>query len=141
MAASRQCTRTCKALLSPCAFTSGPNCDITVPSFLVPAFASRPQSLRFSTTTRRTSKIGKTPLTLPPEVQFTVKQPPPFTQSQDAKIGRDVLGVTVDIEGPRGKMSMTLPPYIHIVSDDETRTHTLKIFDAGDKKQKAMWGT
>lgn len=36
---------------------------------------------------------------------------------------------------------MTVPPYVRIRSNDETRTHTVSIADTEDKKQKAMWGT
>jgi len=37
-------------------------------------------------------------------------------------------------------MAMEIPPYIQIESNDESRTHSLSIADANDKKQKAMWG-
>ena len=47
----------------------------------------------------------------------------------------------VEISGPLGKMSMSIPPYVNIASDQENNTHTLSILDAKDKKQKAMWGT
>ncbi|KXS94262.1 hypothetical protein AC579_1582 [Pseudocercospora musae] len=148
MAASRHCTRSSRALLN--SFTTALSREITVPIFLVPAFAaqshpplssppSRLQSSRFSTSPRCASKIGRSPLTLPPEVKFTVTEAP--QPSGTFRVSRNARGATVDIEGPRGKMSMSIPPYMQILSDNETRTHTLQIADTEDKKQKEMWGT
>ena len=60
---------------------------------------------------------------------------------QGRNISRSKPTRKVEIEGPLGKMSMDIPPYISIVSNEESRTHTLSILDTQDKKQKAMWGS
>ena len=46
----------------------------------------------------------------------------------------------VEIEGPLGKLSVEIPPFMSIASNEESRTRSLSILDANDKKQKAMWG-
>lgn len=46
----------------------------------------------------------------------------------------------MQIKGPLGEMSMDLPAYVTIESNEESRTHTVGILDENDKKQKAMWG-
>lgn len=58
----------------------------------------------------------------------------------DARVSRNQPGSTIEIEGPLGKMTMKVPAYVNIRSDEETRTHTVSIVDQEDKKQKAMWG-
>ncbi|KAK5123627.1 hypothetical protein LTR85_002665 [Meristemomyces frigidus] len=111
----------------------------TLPAFLVPALASPPQSSQFSTTSQCRSKIGRAPISLPPDVTFTVTEA--SAQRQGRQISRTQLGSRVDIEGPKGKMSLTIPPYMSILSDAETRTQTLSILDAEERKQREMWGT
>ena len=46
----------------------------------------------------------------------------------------------VEIQGPLGKLSVEIPPFMSIAENEETRTRSLNIIDANDKKQKAMWG-
>lgn len=47
---------------------------VTLPSFLVPAFQTTPAAARrnFSATTNRQSKLGRTPLSIPPGVELTI---------------------------------------------------------------------
>ncbi|KAK5016948.1 54S ribosomal protein L6 mitochondrial [Cryomyces antarcticus] len=47
---------------------------------------------------------------------------------------------TVEVEGPLGKMSMPIPPYISITQDAGNRAQTLDVLDAEDRKQREMWG-
>lgn len=137
MDTTRQCMRSSQALLRT--FNSFPARDHTLPAFLVPALAQRPQQTsRFSTSSPDHSKIGRAPLSLPPGVTFRIQEAP---QLQDhARVSRNQPGSTIEIEGPLGKMTMKVPAYVNIRSDDETRTHTVSIVDEEDKKQKAMWG-
>ncbi len=47
---------------------------------------------------------------------------------------------TVQIKGPRGELSMHVPPFININQDPSLSGPTLTIQDTKDAKQKAMWG-
>lgn len=110
--------------------------NITIPTFLLPAFHQ--QSSSFSTSTPSYSKIGSAPLSMPPEVTFQIVDAP--VQKPGGRISRTQEGATVHIEGPLGKMSMPIPSYMTINSDDAKRTHTLSILDQEDRKQREMWG-
>jgi len=52
-----------------------------------------------------------------------------------------VVGPTVHVEGPLGKLSYTIPPYVTIDHDAATRKATVSIEDRLVKKQREMWGT
>lgn len=135
MDATRYCMRSSRALLNstPTALR-----ETTLPAFLVPAFAQRQRTSRFSTSTQRRSKIGSAPLSLPPNVTFEVIPPP--AQLPNARVSRTQVGATVKIEGPLGKMSMQIPPYINIGMGDGVSSRSVTIMDTEDKKQKSMWG-
>ena len=135
MAASR-CTRRPSAVLYNIFFTATTTTN-TVPTFLAPAFASS-QSSAFSTTRPAPSKIGRAPLSLPPEVKFTVF-PAASPQSGSQRVMRASPGSRVAIEGPRGKMEVEMPAFMSIEGDE--RTKTLRILDATDARQREMWGT
>ena len=137
MAPSYNCTRFSRALQT--AFQTAGRRDVIVPSFLVPALAQHPLRLsRFSTSTRRRSKIGRAPLSLPPEVTFRVVES--LERDGGNAISRIQQGPMVEIEGPLGKTQLSIPPFVSIEIDEESRTRTLSILDTNDKKQKAMWG-
>nr|POE75529.1 54s ribosomal protein l6, mitochondrial [Quercus suber] len=138
MSTSHQCCRSVRALQS--VFTRPTRCEVTVPTFLAPAFAATSQTACFSTTLRCNSKIGAAPLSLPPDVTFTVTEPEPI-QARRNGVSSSQIGSIVRVEGPLGKMSYTVPPYVSITANKEARTHTLSILDIEDKKQRAMWGT
>ena len=114
--------------------------DAAVPTFLAPAFARRSpaQTSSFSTTSQCRSKIGRAPLSLPPEVTFTVMQMP--SKGQGMNISRQEPESVAEITGPRGKMSVTIPPYMSISGNEENRTQTLSVLDEKDKRQRTMWG-
>lgn len=92
----------------------------------------------FSTTRLCRSKIGSAPLSLPQEVKFNI------LPSAVAKTGRGVIrdghGSIVEISGPLGTMKMDIPAYMSIEANEESRTRTLSILDANDRKQREMWG-
>ena len=133
MATTTRCKSSSRALRS--VFATHNTRELTLPAFLAPAFANS----HFSTSSKCHSKIGRAPLSLPPEVTFRILEPPPSKQGRN--ISRTEPPRKVEIEGPLGKMAMDVPPYISITSNDESRTHSLSILDAKDKKQKAMWGS
>ncbi|GAB7349380.1 hypothetical protein MBLNU459_g8505t1 [Dothideomycetes sp. NU459] len=114
--------------------------EISIPSFLLPAFhPSQQRTSTFSTSASCHSKIGSAPLSLPPDVSFRILQAP--QQKVGARISRTQPGSTVEIEGPLGKMSLSIPAYMNIQTDEAKRAHTLSILDQEDRKQREMWGT
>ena len=138
MASTIRCTRSTRALRS--VFATAKTKQLFLPAFLVPACASNPppQKAHFSTSTKHNSKIGRAPLSLPPEVTFRILEPKHVKQGRN--ISRSEPSRTVEIQGPLGKMAMEIPPYVDITSNEESRTRSLSILDTKDKKQKAMWG-
>ncbi|KAL9087538.1 MAG: hypothetical protein Q9165_006649 [Trypethelium subeluteriae] len=48
---------------------------------------------------------------------------------------------TVNIEGPLGKMSMSIPPYVSIIEDTASNSQTVKVSDPKERHQREMWGT
>ncbi|PSS22286.1 hypothetical protein M430DRAFT_17846 [Amorphotheca resinae ATCC 22711] len=108
--------------------------SISLPSFLLPAFPVVP-SRSFSASANRPSQIGRAPLSIPPEVSFTILQP-------DApKNGRALAQSTVEIKGPLGKLSMTVPPFVKLEHDEASRKAYVTVEDKEAKKQREMWGT
>jgi len=134
-----------KAVLSPN--------SISIPSFLLPAFQSVP-SRSFSATFPHESQIGKAPLSIPPEVTFTVIPPQlPKNGRHSAVSARS----TVAIEGPRGtfatslflypcvnfvagKLTMTIPPFVNLEHDEAARKAVVSVNDREERKQREMWG-
>ncbi|KAB8293794.1 hypothetical protein EYC80_009278 [Monilinia laxa] len=108
--------------------------SVSIPSFLLPAFPVAARS--FSSSTCRNSHIGSAALSIPPEVNFTVI-PPPLPAKGSAVLGRPV----VKIEGPLGKMSMSIEPFIRIEHDTNARKAIVSVEDREKKNQRAMWGT
>lgn len=122
-------------------FSSSASPDAALPTFLLPAFArpSPAQTSHFSTSSQCCSKIGRAPLSLPPEVTFTVMKAAPKRQGRN--VSRQEPEAIVKITGPRGHMSQVIPPYVTILADEETKTRSLSILDEQDKGQRTMWGT
>lgn len=110
--------------------------EISIPGFLLPAFQQ--QSSSFSTSLPCHSKIGSAPLSLPPDVNFNIVAAP--VQKKGARVSRTQEGATIHIEGPLGKLSMPIPAYMNIVSDEAKRTYSLSILDQEERKQREMWG-
>lgn len=77
------------------AIASAPS--ISLPTFLLPAFPIASRS--FSASTSRNSHIGGAPLTIPPEVNFTIVPPPPRNNGGSLQ---SAVGPTVHVEGPLG---------------------------------------
>ena len=55
-------------------------------------------------------------------------------------MSRTQQGATVEIEGPLGKMSLSIPAYMAIQADVEKRAYTLSVQDQEVRKQREMWG-
>ncbi|KAF2149554.1 putative mitochondrial 54S ribosomal protein YmL16 [Myriangium duriaei CBS 260.36] len=92
-----------------------------------------------STTASRQSRIGQTPLSIPPEVTFRFTEPLPAPKT--GRVSEIDLSGRVDIEGPLGKLHVPILPFIRIESDEQMRLHTLSVLDPNNKHQRAMWGT
>ncbi|EON68644.1 hypothetical protein W97_07902 [Coniosporium apollinis CBS 100218] len=128
--ASRRCLQSTAVPLSvPCA---------TIPAFLLPAFQQPPTSRSFSSSQPCRSKIGKSPLSIPPNVTFTVTEAP---RTKGGRISRTQGMSTAHIIGPLGEMSMPIPPFIAIQRDTPTSAPTLSVLDAEERHQREMWGT
>ncbi|KAN0119909.1 ribosomal protein-like protein L6 [Hyaloscypha variabilis] len=108
---------------------------ISLPAFLLPAFPIAP-SRSFSASTCRPSQIGRAPLSIPPEVKFNVI-PPVLRKNMSPAAARP----TVVIEGPLGKMSMTIPAFVKLEHDEAARKAYVSVEDREVKKQREMWGT
>ncbi|MCJ1224390.1 hypothetical protein MMC12_001035 [Toensbergia leucococca] len=109
----------------------------SLPDFLIPAFLTPKHA--FSTTTPRASRIGKTVLSLPPEVNLRFLEP--LKSRRKATVQRVEPPRIVEVEGPLGKMSMNLPNYMILDHNQSTKKATLRIQDSSQRKQLEMWGT
>lgn len=113
------------------------NSAVTLPAFLVPAFQSTAPRRQFSSTTNRSSKLGRTPISIPPGVELTIGEP---IVKKDPTTYLKIPKRTVTVTGPLGKLDMQIPPYIHINHDEEASRAVLSIEDTKAKQQKEMWG-
>jgi len=102
--------------------------------FLLPAFQTC-YVRKFSSSSPNSSQIGRTPLSIPSEVNFTIIQP-----KNGKKSAASVLR-TVSIEGPLGRASMELPPFIRLEHDSIARKAYVGVQDKEIRKQREMWGT
>ncbi|KAH8816171.1 mitochondrial 54S ribosomal protein YmL16 [Xylogone sp. PMI_703] len=109
----------------------------SIPSFLLPAFG-RATARSFSSSSSRHSHIGREPLTIPPGVNFSVIQPSPSKNGFKAGFSPKRI---VEIEGPLGKMSMTIPNFVKIKHDATSRRALVTVEDREVKHQREMWGT
>lgn len=124
--------------------------SIAIPSFLVPAFhhgaastgtspvTTQQPRRAFSQTHVRPSKLGRTPLSIPPGVELTVGEP--FVRKDPTTYLR-IPERTVTVTGPLGSLNLSIPPYLTVTQDTETRHATLTIEDRNEKRQMEMWGT
>ncbi|OCK75158.1 mitochondrial 54S ribosomal protein YmL16 [Lepidopterella palustris CBS 459.81] len=109
-----------------------------IPSFLLPSFHSSTAARAFTTTLPCLSKIGSTPLSIPPEVTFDVVTPKPIA---NGRTSRTQPPSTVHIKGPLGALSMSIPPYIIIDKEASLTGPTLRVQDSRVREQREMWGT
>ena len=127
---------------------------VVLPDFLLPAFSSPRISKPFSSTSKCRSRIGSEPLSLPPNVDLKILQPP---VPKNRSIAVTEQPKIVEVKGPlgmldqtcpkvfaltlsSGKMTIQIPLYMSLDHDKETRKATLKILDREERKQREMWG-
>ncbi|KAI7922567.1 54S ribosomal protein L6 [Pyricularia oryzae] len=105
----------------------------SIPSFLIPAL-HRP----FSASTANQSKLGRTPISIPPGVELTVSEP---WLKKDATNYKKIYKKTVTVEGPLGKQSLEVPAFVNFDHDADSRKTMLSIENKEEKNQREMWGT
>ncbi|EGY20444.1 hypothetical protein VD0002_g767 [Verticillium dahliae] len=115
----------------------GSSSSVSLPTFLVPAFQTTSRR-QFSASTHRSSKLGRTPLSIPPGVDIVIGEP---RVKRDATSYLKIAKRTVSVSGPLGKLDLEIPPFLKIDHDTEARKATLTIEDDTVKEQKEMWGT
>ncbi|KAI4129929.1 MAG: hypothetical protein LQ338_002014 [Usnochroma carphineum] len=107
--------------------------------FLVPAFQIHPlpTSRPFSHSAAQASRVGAAAIAVPPDVNLRLLEPPkrrgPVTRVQPPK--------TIEVEGPLGKASVQLPPFVSYAINEATRKATLSVVDHKARDQREMWGT
>ncbi|KAI1801354.1 ribosomal protein L6 [Daldinia bambusicola] len=111
---------------------------VTLPAFLVPAFQTTAPRRQFSNTATKQSKLGRTPISIPPGVDLTIGEP---RVKKDPTTYLRIPKRTVTIAGPLGKLDLEIPPYLTINHDEATRRAVLSIENNKIKQQKEMWGT
>ncbi|KAF3492399.1 mitochondrial 54S ribosomal protein YmL16 [Arthroderma uncinatum] len=139
LAASRNC---CRQLLRESSRINAAPTSTSPPSFLLPAFSrsSRSQAHPFSTSAPRESRIGASPISVPPEVSLEFRDLPKVQAASRATA--EYTPVTaVDITGPLGSMTLKIPPFSTLNYDPETRKASFEVQDLTIKHQAAMWGT
>lgn len=131
--------------------------SVTLPSFLLPAFQSTITSItsissistgtttpttttprrQFSNTVSRPSKLGRTPISIPPGVEILIGEP---KVKKDPTTYLRIPKRTVTVQGPLGKLDLEIPPYLKIDHDAESRKAVLSIENIAEKCQMEMWG-
>ncbi|CAI4219465.1 unnamed protein product [Parascedosporium putredinis] len=93
---------------------------------------------QFSATTGLRSKLGRTPITVPPGVDVKVGEP---WVKKDLTTYLKTVKKTVTIEGPLGKIEYDVPDFVKIEIDPIERKAMLSVEDTTIKQQREMWGT
>ncbi|KAI1434728.1 54S ribosomal protein L6 [Xylaria sp. CBS 124048] len=110
---------------------------IILPGFLVPAFQASPRR-QFSNTPSRPSKLGQTPISVPPGVELAIGEP---IAKKDMTTYLRIPKRTVTVKGPLGKLDLVIPPFLKIHHDETARKLLLSVENRNLKEQRAMWGT
>lgn len=90
----------------------------------------------FATSGTYNSRIGKSAVAIPPHVTISLIEPPKPRGKIKVEPER-----TVEVQGPLGKVTMSILPFIHIEQDLQKREASVSIDNADEKFQLAMWGT
>ncbi|KAL8839197.1 MAG: hypothetical protein Q9170_001846 [Blastenia crenularia] len=111
----------------------------SLPEFLLPAFHPLPKlsTRSFSTTNPLPSRVGQAAISVPSEVHLHLLEPP----KRRGQITRVEPPKTISIEGPLGKASVQLPPFVSYALNDATRKATLSVLNRKVRGQREMWGT
>lgn len=118
---------------------SHPNRPLSIlPDFLIPAFQHNPPTTArpFSTSPSHASRVGAAPIALPPDVHLRLLDPP----KRRGAITRVEPPKTLEVEGPLGKASVQLPPFVNYTVNDATKKAQLNVLDRKVRDQREMWG-
>ncbi|MCJ1478417.1 hypothetical protein MMC13_007097 [Lambiella insularis] len=107
-----------------------------VPDFLLPAFAAAPTKRLFSSSSKWQSRVGSAPVSIPPDVDVRLLEPP-----AKRTLSRVEPPKTVEVEGPLGRISFAIPTYMDLDQNLDTRKATLSIPNRAERKHREMWGT
>ncbi|KAI1178361.1 54S ribosomal protein L6 [Nemania sp. FL0916] len=110
---------------------------VTLPGFLVPAFQA-PSRRQFSSTRSASSKLGRTPISIPPGVDITIGE---LVAKKDPTTYLRIPKRTITVSGPLGKLDLVIPHFITVHKDEAARKAVLTVEDRDLKQQKEMWGT
>ncbi|KAL8822150.1 MAG: hypothetical protein Q9191_007110 [Dirinaria sp. TL-2023a] len=94
---------------------------LPLPDYLVPALSTASSSRHFS---------------IPPEVNLKLLEPPPKRKL----VSRVESPRVLEIEGPLGKLSLEMAPYLTFEHDESTRKASISVQDRNERQQRAMWG-
>ncbi|KAG6010920.1 hypothetical protein E4U21_002590 [Claviceps maximensis] len=113
-----------------------------LPGFLVPAWQRQTTTActqrQFSTTTKRPSKLGRTPITIPPGVELTMSDAKTIRIKTSYK---PAVKRTINVKGPLGELNLDVPDFVSLKQDLENKTALLSVENANIKDQQMMWGT
>ncbi|RVD88542.1 mitochondrial 54S ribosomal protein uL6m [Arthrobotrys flagrans] len=99
---------------------------------------------QFSTTNPLSSKVGSSPLIIPPTVSLSIYTPPPPRHAT-----RTLPLRTVTVQGPLGQVTTPIPHFLNIsIASSPKDSQEIKsskavitINDPTEKPQRQMWGT
>ncbi|KAK4128553.1 mitochondrial 54S ribosomal protein YmL16 [Parathielavia appendiculata] len=117
---------------------TSPSQTVILPGFLVPAAFQTPTRRNFSATTARPSKLGRTPLSIPPGVELAIS---------DLFIKKDMTSYLktykrkITVKGPLGQLELEIPDYVNIEHDAAAKRVELSVKDRDQRNQREMWGT
>ncbi|KAH0491602.1 hypothetical protein TgHK011_003027 [Trichoderma gracile] len=103
-----------------------------------PSLTTTTRSRPFSTTHAARSKLGRTPLSVPPGVEVVMGEPRALRSATSYK---PVVRKTITVTGPLGTLTLDVPEFVDLAQSAEDKTATLSVRDPNEKEQKEMWGT
>ncbi|KAK1244638.1 hypothetical protein MKX07_003437 [Trichoderma sp. CBMAI-0711] len=103
-----------------------------------PSATQSSSSRPFSTTPAARSKLGRTPLSVPPGVEVVMGEPRAVRSATSYK---PVVRKTITVTGPLGTLTLDVPEFVDLTQSAEDKTATLSVRDPNEKEQKEMWGT
>lgn len=92
----------------------------------------------FSTSSNKFSYVGRAAISVPTEVKFTLLSP---SRRGQTTASHEETHPRAEIEGPLGKLSLSIPSFVNIDYNEEARKLSISVQNKESKIQRAMWGT
>ena len=92
----------------------------------------------FSYSPTSQSQVGRSAISIPPEVDFNCVPPPQL--ASDETSSRQAPVPSVLVKGPLGELRMEVPAYMNVDYNTKSRKAFLSVADPEEKKQREMWG-